>query len=446
MTATTEAANMRPLLGRYFAGLNRGQPWRWRGQVLESVGQTIESAGPLASVGECCEIRDQFGQPHLAEVIGFRGVNVLSMPVETTEGIRFGDSVAALGVHPEIEVGSALMGRVLNALGKPIDKGRPVAAGQTMSLDGSIRSPLDRVPIKTPLGTGIRVLDALLTVGRGQRVGIFGGSGVGKSTLIGMMTRNTEADVTVVGLVGERGREVVEFLDDSLGAEGRARSVVVVSTSDESPLMRMRAALSATTVAEFFAAQGKHVLLVLDSLTRFAMAAREIGLAAGEPPTAKGYTPSVFTRLAKLVERTGQFRVGSITAFYTVLMEGDDQQDPLVDAVRSLLDGHVVLSRALAAEGWYPPVAVLDSISRLMPAVTQPQHREQAMLLRRLMAVYARSEDLVRIGAYKAGADQDLDRALRARGAMRAFVTQDAHEQVQFQDCVRRLAALAAEV
>jgi flagellum-specific ATP synthase len=446
MTATTEAANMRPLLGRYFAGLNRGQPWRWRGQVLESVGQTIESAGPLASVGECCEIRDQFGQPHLAEVIGFRGVNVLSMPVETTEGIRFGDSVAALGVHPEIEVGSALMGRVLNALGKPIDKGRPVAAGQTMSLDGSIRSPLDRVPIKTPLGTGIRVLDALLTVGRGQRVGIFGGSGVGKSTLIGMMTRNTEADVTVVGLVGERGREVVEFLDDSLGAEGRARSVVVVSTSDESPLMRMRAALSATTVAEFFAAQGKHVLLVLDSLTRFAMAAREIGLAAGEPPTAKGYTPSVFTRLAKLVERTGQFRVGSITAFYTVLMEGDDQQDPLVDAVRSLLDGHVVLSRALAAEGWYPPVAVLDSISRLMPAVTQPQHREQAMLLRRLMAVYARSEDLVRIGAYKAGADPDLDRALRARGAMRAFVTQDAHEQVQFQDCVRRLAALAAEV
>jgi flagellum-specific ATP synthase len=414
--------------------------------VLESVGQTIESAGPLASVGECCEIRDQFGQPHLAEVIGFRGVNVLSMPVETTEGIRFGDSVAALGVHPEIEVSPALMGRVLNALGKPIDKGRPVAAGQTMSLDGSIRSPLDRVPIKTPLGTGIRVLDALLTVGRGQRVGIFGGSGVGKSTLIGMMTRNTEADVTVVGLVGERGREVVEFLDDSLGADGRARSVVVVSTSDESPLMRMRAALSATTVAEFFAAQGKHVLLVLDSLTRFAMAAREIGLAAGEPPTAKGYTPSVFTRLAKLVERTGQFRVGSITAFYTVLMEGDDQQDPLVDAVRSLLDGHVVLSRALAAEGWYPPVAVLDSISRLMPAVTQPQHREQAMLLRRLMAVYARSEDLVRIGAYKAGADPDLDRALRARSAMRAFVTQDAHEQVQFQDCVRRLAALAAEV
>jgi len=434
------------ILGRYFGRLERGQPWRWRGQVLESVGQTIESAGPLASVGECCEIRDQFDRPHLAEVIGFRGSNVLSMPVETTEGIRFGDAVAAMGIHPEIEVGAALMGRVLNAQGDPIDEGRPPQLSHTLSLEGTARPPLDRIPIRRPLGTGIRVLDALLTVGRGQRVGVFGGSGVGKSTLIGMMTRNTEADVTVVGLVGERGREVGEFLEESLGDEGRARSVVVVSTSDQSPLMRMRAALAATTIAEFFAAQGKDVLLVLDSLTRFAMAAREIGLAAGEPPTAKGYTPSVFSRLARLVERAGQFRVGSITAFYTVLMEGDDQQDPLVDAMRSLLDGHVVLSRALAAEGWYPPVEVLDSISRLMPAVTQPEHREQAALLRRLMAVYARSEDLVRIGAYKPGSDLDLDRALRAREAMRAFLTQEAHEQVRFADCMRRLAALGAEV
>jgi flagellum-specific ATP synthase len=277
-------------------------------------------------------------------------------------------------------------------------------------------------------------------------VGIFGGSGVGKSTLIGMMTRNTEADVTVVGLVGERGREVGEFLEDALGEEGRARSVVLVSTSDQSPVMRMRAALAATTVAEYFAGQGKHVLLVLDSLTRYAMAAREIGLAAGEPPTAKGYTPSVFTRLAKLVERTGSFRTGSITAFYTVLMEGDDQQDPLVDAVRSLLDGHVVLSRSLAAEGWYPPIEVLDSISRLMPAVTQPEHAEQAALVRRLMAVYARSEDLVRIGAYKAGSDPDLDRALRARNAIRGFLTQKAQEHVSYEDALKRMAALAGGV
>ncbi|MGA9070285.1 MAG: FliI/YscN family ATPase [Terracidiphilus sp.] len=437
---------MTQILERCFNRLERGQPWRWRGQVLESLGQTIESSGPLASVGECCEIQDQDGHVHLAEVIGFRGSNVLSMPVESTEGIRYGNRVEALGTIPEIEVGPALMGRVLNALGVPMDEGPRPAVAQALPLDGAPRHPLDRVPIKTPLGTGIRVLDALLTVGRGQRVGIFGGSGVGKSTLIGMMTRNTEADVTVVGLVGERGREVVEFLQDSLGVAGRARSVVVVSTSDQSPLMRMRAALSATTIAEYFAAQGKHVLLVLDSLTRFAMAAREIGLAAGEPPTNKGYTPSVFTRLAKLVERTGQFRVGSITAFYTVLMEGDDQQDPIVDAVRSLLDGHLVLSRTLAAEGWYPPIELLDSISRLMPAVIQPAHREQAALMRKLLAVYHRSEDLVRIGAYKPGSDPDLDRALRARGAMRAFMTQDSREQVQFGECVRRLAQLAAEV
>ena len=437
---------MTQTLGRYRARLQRTQPWRWRGQVIESVGQTIESAGPLASVGECCEILDRFGNAHLAEVIGFRGSNVLSMPLESTEGIRYGDRVAALGLHPEIEVGAALVGRVLNAAARPIDGGRFPAVTQAFPLDGAVRSPLDRVPIRTPLGTGIRVLDGLLTVGRGQRVGIFGGSGVGKSTLIGMMTRNTEADVTVVGLVGERGREVGEFLEDSLGTEGRARSVVVVSTSDQSPLMRMRAALAATTVAEYFAAEGKHVLLVLDSLTRFAMAAREIGLAAGEPPTAKGYTPSVFTRLARLVERTGQFSVGSITAFYTVLMEGDDQQDPLVDAVRSLLDGHVVLSRALASEGWYPPVQVLDSISRLMPAVTEPKHREQAALLRRLMAVYAHSEHLVRIGAYKSGADPDLDRALRARTAMRAFMTQDAGERLTLADCRNQLSLLAMEV
>jgi flagellum-specific ATP synthase len=397
-------------------------------------------------VGECCEIQDQAGRAHAAEVIGFRGSNVLSMPVEAADGVRFGDPVWSQGVMPRIEVGPALMGRVLNSQGIPIDGGRMPSIAKTMPLDGAVRSPFDRVPIQEPLGTGIRAIDALLTVGRGQRVGIFGGSGVGKSTLVGMMTRNTEAEVTVVGLVGERGREVGEFLRDSLGPAGLARAVVVVSTSDESPLKRMRAALAATTVAEFFAAEGKHVLLVLDSLTRFAMAAREIGLAAGEPPTAKGYTPSVFARLARLVERAGRFRTGSITAFYSVLMEGDDQQDPLVDAVRALLDGHVVLSRAMASEGWYPPIEVLDSISRLMPAVAREVHREQAALVRKLMAVYARSEDLVRIGAYKAGADPELDRALRAREAIRAFLTQDALEHVRFADGLRSLAALAGEV
>jgi flagellum-specific ATP synthase len=433
-------------LSRYTSRLHRGQPWRWRGHVVESVGQTIESVGPMAAVGECCEILDRFGQTHLAEVIGFRGTNVLCMPVETTDGIRYGDAVAALGAYPEIEVGATLMGRVLNSAGSPIDRGPLPRALQPLTLDSAVRSPLDRIPIRAALGTGIRVIDGLLTVGRGQRVGIFGGSGVGKSTLIGMMTRNTEADVTIVGLVGERGREVVEFLEGSLGEAGRARSVVVVSTSDQSPLMRMRAALAATTLAEYFSAQGRHVLLVLDSLTRFAMAAREIGLAAGEPPTAKGYTPSVFTRLAKLVERSGNFRIGSITAFYTVLMEGDDQQDPLVDAVRSLLDGHIVLSRSLASEGWYPPIDVLDSISRLMPSVAAPLHRENAALFRRLLAVYAHSEDLVRIGAYKPGTDPELDRALRARDAMRGFMTQGANDCATLAGSVGELAALAQEV
>ena len=434
-------------LDRYFARLHRGQPWQWRGQVIESVGQTVESAGPPASVGECCSISDQFGNTHPAEVIGFRGSHVLSMPLESTDGIRYGDPVSASGIRPGVEIGPALIGRVLNGMGGPIDGGRLLSGvSKVFPLEGRVRSPLDRVPIRTPIGTGVRVIDGLLTVGRGQRMGIFGGSGVGKTTLIGMMTSNTQADISVVGLIGERGREVNEFLEDALGPEGRARSVVLVSTSDQSPLMRMRAALAATTVAEFFATEGKNVLLVLDSLTRFAMAAREIGLAAGEPPTAKGYTPSVFTRLARLVERTGQFRVGSITAFYTVLMEGDDQQDPIVDAVRSLLDGHVVLSRTLASEGSYPPVDLLDSISRLMPAVTSADHRERIALFRRLEAIHARSADLVRIGAYKPGADPELDRALRARGAMRAFMRQDADERMDFKACLDQLATLTQEI
>jgi flagellum-specific ATP synthase len=433
------------LLGTYFARLRQRPSLRWRGRVLEAVGQTIESAGPLCSVGECCEITDGEGARHLAEVIGFRGTRVLSMPLDSPEGIRYGDSVTGLGMMPHIEVGEALTGRVLNALGQPIDGGRRPAVATMVPLDGNVPHPLERLPIRQPLGTGIRAIDGMLTVGRGQRVGIFGGSGVGKSTLIGMMTRNSEAEMIVVGLVGERGREVGEFLEESLGQEGRRRSVVLVSTSDQSPLLRMRAALAATSVAEYFAARGRHVLLVLDSLTRFAMAAREVGLAAGEPPTAKGYTPSVFNRLARLIERAGQFQQGSITAFYTVLMEGDDQQDPLVDAVRSFLDGHVVLSRVLAAEGWYPPIQPLDSISRLMPAVATSEHKRAAAVVRRLLAAWARSEDLVRIGAYRQGTDAELDLAIRSRAAIRKYLEQDSGEQVSFAAGRDQLLALARE-
>lgn len=430
------------LLRAYFQRLEKRPAWRWHGRVLEATGQTIESEGPFCSVGECCEIVDRDGGRHPGEVIGFRGPHVLSMTVDSAEGIRFGDKVAALGESPRIDVGDDLLGRVLDAQGRPLDNGPRVRVKETRPLESAIPQPMDRVPIQTRLGTGLRAIDGLLTVGRGQRVGIFGGSGVGKSTLIGMMTRNTAADLTVVGLVGERGREVREFLEDSLGEEGRKRSVVLVSTSDQSPLLRMRAAMAATSVAEYYAAQGRHVLLVLDSLTRYAMAAREIGLAAGEPPTSRGYTPSVFRRLARLIERAGQYATGSITAFYTVLMEGDDLQDPLVDAARSFLDGHIVLSRTLASEGWYPPIQVLDSISRLMPAVTTAAHRERAGLFRQLLSAYARSEDLVRIGAYKAGADRDLDRALAAREKIRAFLQQKPEECSSFEETLDRMLAL----
>jgi flagellum-specific ATP synthase len=427
----------------YFSRLEQRPAWRWRGRVIEAVGETIESEGPLASVGECCEIVDGSGERHPGEVIGFRGNRVLSMLLGGSDGIRYADTVIAMGMNPHIEVGAGLTGRVLDGLGRPIDGGRRPSLSGVMAIDGVAPQPLERVAIRTPMMTGIRAIDAMLAVGRGQRVGIFGGSGVGKSTLIGMMTRNSEADVIVVGLVGERGREVGEFLEESLGEGGRRRSVVLVSTSDQSPLLRMRAALGATSVAEYFARQGRSVLLVLDSLTRFAMAAREVGLAAGEPPTAKGYTPSVFNRLARLIERAGQFQRGSITAFYTVLMEGDDQQDPLVDAVRSLLDGHIVLSRAMAAEGWYPPIEVLDSISRLMPSVADGEHLREAAVVRKMLSVYARSEDLVRIGAYKPGTDADLDRALRGRPAIRGFLQQNANEAVTGTGLRCQLAELA---
>lgn len=427
------------ILSPYFARLATKSSWRWTGRVVEANGQIVESEGPPCSVGECCEIFDAEDRLHRAEVIGFRGRHVLAMPLEAPQGIRYGDRVVALETTPRIGVSEGMEGRILDALGAPLDSLPPVRASGLWPLDGVIPHPMKRVPIHEPMSTGIRALDGLLTIGRGQRIGIFGGSGVGKSTLIGMMTRNTAADLTVVGLVGERGREVREFVDESLGPEGMRRAVVVVSSSDQSPLLRMRAALTATSIAEFYASQGKHVLLVLDSLTRYAMAAREIGLAAGEPPATKGYTPSVFTRLARLVERAGNFETGSITAFYTVLMEGDDQQDPIVDAVRSFVDGHVLLSRSMASAGWYPPIHILDSLSRLMPEVTSREHRMQAGVVRRLLAAHARSEDLIRIGAYKAGADAELDRALRAMPSLRQFLEQDITERVGLEETIQRL-------
>jgi flagellum-specific ATP synthase len=419
--------------------LRRQYAWRWAGNVLDAAGQSMECAGPLCSIGDCCEIVGGGGKRYAGEVIGFRGQRVLAMPLEGIEGIRYGDTVVGLGRTPDFPAGEGLIGRVLDAVGAPLDDAGPLQASDREPIRRAPPAAMDRIPIREPLSTGVRALDAMLTVGIGQRIGIFGGSGVGKSTLIGMMTRNTSADVVVVGLVGERGREVGEFLEEALGTEGRRRAVVIVSTSDQSPLLRMRAALGATSVAEHFAAEGKNVLLVLDSLTRFAMAARDVGLAAGEPPTAKGYTPSVFNRVAKLVERAGRFRCGSITAFYTVLMEGDDQQDPVVDAVRSFVDGHVMLSRALASEGWYPPIHVLDSISRLMPAIASPAHLQAAGALRRLMALHDRAADLIRVGAYKAGTDAELDRAIALQPLIRTLLTQNAEQRMSLAEAVDAL-------
>jgi flagellum-specific ATP synthase len=419
--------------------LRRQYAWRWSGSVLDAAGQSMECAGPVCSIGDCCEIVDSSGKRYAGEVIGFRGQRVLAMPLGGIEGIRHGDTVIGLGRAPDFPAGEGLIGRVLDAVGGPLDDAGPLRVAGREPIHRAPPAAMDRLPIRKPLSTGVRALDAMLTVGLGQRIGIFGGSGVGKSTLIGMMTRNTSADVVVVGLVGERGREVGEFLTDALGEEGRRRAVVIVSTSDQSPLLRMRAALAATSVAENFAAEGKDVLLVLDSLTRFAMAARDVGLAAGEPPTAKGYTPSVFNRVAKLVERAGRFRRGSITAFYTVLMEGDDQQDPVVDAVRSFVDGHVMLSRSLASEGWYPPVHVLDSISRLMPAIASAEHLEAAGALRRSMALYDRASDLIRIGAYKGGTDAELDRAIALQPVIRTLLTQSAEQRTSLDATVAAL-------
>jgi flagellum-specific ATP synthase len=414
---------------------------RWSGRVTQVVGSLVESSGPFCSVGDSCEVINADGEIFPGEIVAFRGSKVLSMCLDKPNGTRFGDQVVTCGAKPSLRVGPQLLGRVIDAKGQPLDSLGEYPAVRSIPVDVLAPAALDRTLINEPLGCGIRAVDAFLTCGRGQRVGIFGGSGVGKSTLIGMMARGTAADLTVLALVGERGREVGEFLA-TLGEEGRKRSVVIVSTSDQSPLLRIRAALSATAVAEYFSGLGKNVLLVVDSLTRFAMAQREIGLAAGEPPTAKGYTPSVLTMLAKMVERAGRFANGSITAFYTVLMEGDDQQDPIVDTVRSLLDGHIVLDRNLSLANHYPPISVLDSLSRLMPSVCSHEHLQKVGAVRTLLAAYARAEDLVKIGAYQKGSDPTLDRALNALPQLNAFLCQGPNETAALSTTVQQLMTL----
>jgi len=429
-------------LDPFFRLLNQMSTWRSEGRVTKAVGFLVESDGPFCSVGESCEIVGADGASLPGEVVGFRGNTVLTVPLGRPNGVRFGDRVLTRGTYPSIPMSESLVGRVIDAVGTPLDSQGKIPASEFSPIHGLAPQPMERTPIREPLGCGIRAIDAMLTCGRGQRVGIFGGSGVGKSTLVGMMSRGTSADLTVLGLVGERGREVREFLEDSLGEEGRKRSIVVVATSDQSPLLRLRAALVATAIAEYFSTRGKHVLLVIDSLTRFAMAQREIGLAAGEPPTAKGYTPSVFSLLAQLVERAGHFGAGSITAFYSLLMEGDDQQDPLVDAVRALLDGHIVLDRRLAAQNHYPPISILDSLSRLLNSVCTPDHLLKIQRFRQLLAAYGASEDLIHVGAYQKGTDPVLDRAIEVLPRLNALLQQKSSEKSSFDDAKTQFLAL----
>ena len=430
------------LLDPFFQRLDQISTWRSTGRVTKAVGFLVESDGPCCSVGESCEIIGSDEVSHACEVVGFRGRTVLSMPLDRPSGLQYGDRVVVHGLRPTVPVSMNLLGRVVDGLGHPLDSFGAYRAPHLQPIQASPPQPLARTPIQEALGCGIRAIDGMLSCGRGQRVGIFGGSGVGKSTLVGMMARGTAADLTVVGLVGERGREVLEFLEDSLGPEGLKRSVVVVATSDQSPLLRLRAAFAATAIAEYFAAQNRHVLLVIDSLTRVAMAQREIGLAAGEPPTAKGYTPSVFSMLAQLVERAGHFGSGSVTAFYSVLMEGDDQQDPLVDAVRALLDGHIVLDRRLAAQNHYPAIAVLDSLSRLLPSICSREHLDKIHRFRQLLAAYAASEDLIRVGAYQKGSDPVLDRALETLPSLNEFLKQQKNDQASFAETRARFLSL----
>jgi flagellum-specific ATP synthase len=417
------------------AAISDAETLRPHGKVLQVVGMVVEASGPSAPVGDICLVYPetvQFDRERAipCEVVGFREGRVLLMPYGEMRGIQPGSRVVATRSQSLCQVGEAMLGRVIDGTGNPIDgKGQP-GCREKYPLYGREINPIARARIREPLSTGVKAVDALLTCGKGQRMGIFAGSGVGKSVTLGMIARNTSADVNVIALIGERGREVREFIERDLGEEGLRRSVVVVSTSEKSPLVKARGALVATTTAEYFRNQGMDVLLLMDSVTRFAMALREVGLAIGEPPTTKGYTPSVFAALPRLMERAGMGEggVGSITGLYTVLVEGDDMNEPVADTARSILDGHVVLSRELAARNHYPAIDVLASSSRLMMDIVDPEHRRAAGDMRRLLAAYRGAEDLINIGAYQAGTNAEVDLSLEKKTAMDQFLTQGVEE------------------
>ncbi|CAM3418720.1 flagellar protein export ATPase FliI [Aeromicrobium ponti] len=417
------------------------------GSVKRVVGLMIESQGPESSVGDVCCIHIGKGRTRKiqAEVVGFKNESVILMPYTDVQDISPGCLVEASSKPLEVKIGTALIGQVIDSLGQPLD-GSQLPKGLTPVLtEQSPPNPLKRPPISEPIEVGVRMIDSMLTVGNGQRVGIFAGSGVGKSTLLGMIARNTNADLNVIALIGERGREVREFIERDLGPEGLNRSIVVVATSDQPALMRIKGAYTATAIAEYFRDKGLNVMLMMDSVTRVAMAQREIGLAVGEPPTTKGYTPSVFAVLPKLLERTGTNEHGSITAFYTVLVDGDDMNEPIADTVRGILDGHFVLDRALANKGQYPAINVLKSVSRVMNHIADSDHIKSAEKVREMLSTYINAEDLINIGAYKRGSSIEIDEAIRLYPSIISFLKQETHEKISILESVGQLKGIAGK-
>src|SRR5690554_3173534 len=446
MRKTTASTKPEPFsAARYRKTLERAETLRRLGRVQKVVGLTVEAAGPTVLLNETCLLQPAVNGGTLAEVVGFWEGRVLLLPLGEMEQVGPGAEILALGKKLEVRVGWDLLGRVVNGLGIPMDGKGPVKGETYYPLEAPAPNALERSRIREPLRLGIRAVDALLTCGKGQRLGVFAGSGVGKSTLLGMIARNTSADVNVIGLIGERGREVREFIEKDLGEEGLKRSVVVAATSDRPSLVRIKGALAATAIAEYFRDQGLDVMLMMDSVTRIALAQREVGLAIGEPPATRGYTPSVFALLPRLLERSGTARKGSITALYTVLVEGDDMNEPVADAVRGILDGHIVLSRRLAQENQYPAVDVLASVSRLMDVIVTPEHLKAAARLRELLAVYNTNEDLINIGAYVAGSNPRIDLAIKMHPSIMNFFRQEVGEKCSFEETVNTLLALPAE-
>ena len=422
-------------LNKYIAGVKEKRFIKYTGKITKVTGLTIESNGPMATIGELCYIYPHEKiEPILSEVVGFKDDKILLMPLGEMEGIASGSMVVGSGKSLRVTVGDELVGRVLDGLGNPIDGLGPIRSNKTYPVSAPPPNPMDRAIIDEPLSVGVKAIDGLLTCGKGQRVGIFAGSGVGKSTLMGMISRNSTADINVIGLIGERGREVNEFLEGDLTDAGLSKSVVVIVTSDQPALIRVKGAMVTTAIAEYFRDQGLNVMLLMDSLTRFAMAQREIGLAIGEPPVTRGFTPSVFATMPKLLERTGASDKGTITGLYTVLVDGDDLNEPVTDTARGILDGHIMLSRNLANANHYPAIDVLASISRVMPNIGSKEHLKIAGAMKDIMAVYAEAEDLINIGAYKRGSNKKIDTAIDIMGDINSFLRQETHSAPSYEE------------